>query len=103
MSQRSGTVQTVLGPIEPEQLGITLTHEHLLLDLRLPRARSDAGAEISLETSGRNRRHSSENPNNSLLADVALAVSELGEFKQAGGGANISRCTRDSGLGPRIR
>ena len=29
----SGKVQTVLGPIEPDRLGITLTHEHLLIDL----------------------------------------------------------------------
>ncbi len=30
-----GKVMTVLGPIEPEALGITLTHEHLLIDLRV--------------------------------------------------------------------
>ena len=29
-----GAVQTVFGPIEPSELGITLTHEHLLIDLR---------------------------------------------------------------------
>ena len=43
----SGKVQTVLGPIDPESLGITLTHEHLLLDvafLEPPRDRaSDKG------------------------------------------------------------
>ena len=33
LSELSGKVQTVLGPIDPGQLGITLTHEHLLLDL----------------------------------------------------------------------
>ena len=26
----AGKVQTVLGPIEPEELGVTMTHEHLL-------------------------------------------------------------------------
>ena len=30
----SGKVQTVLGPIDPDDLGITLTHEHLLIDFR---------------------------------------------------------------------
>ena len=30
-----GKVMTVLGPIEPENLGVTLTHEHLLVDLRV--------------------------------------------------------------------
>jgi predicted metal-dependent phosphotriesterase family hydrolase len=29
MGDLSGKVQTVLGAIEPEALGITITHEHL--------------------------------------------------------------------------
>ena len=29
----AGKVQTVLGPVEPGSLGVTLTHEHLLIDL----------------------------------------------------------------------
>ncbi|MBR62254.1 MAG: phosphotriesterase-related protein, partial [Dehalococcoidia bacterium] len=32
-SERSGKIQTVLGLIEPDELGITLTHEHALIDL----------------------------------------------------------------------
>jgi len=28
----SGKVQTVLGPVDPESLGATITHEHLLID-----------------------------------------------------------------------
>ena len=31
-----GKVQTVLGLVEPERLGPTLMHEHLLLDLVRP-------------------------------------------------------------------
>ncbi len=31
-SERSGKVQTVLGLIDKESLGVTLTHEHLLFD-----------------------------------------------------------------------
>ena len=27
-----GSIQTVLGPIPPEDLGITLSHEHILFD-----------------------------------------------------------------------
>ena len=30
----AGKVQTVLGPIEPEDLGVTMTHEHLLSVVR---------------------------------------------------------------------
>ncbi len=46
-----GRVQTVLGPIEPGQLGRTLMHEHVLCDIRPPATRSDnhLGPEITLE------------------------------------------------------
>ena len=37
----SGYVQTVLGRIPPEDLGITLPHEHLLVDLRGDRTREE--------------------------------------------------------------
>ncbi len=32
-SHMKGKVQTVLGPIDPSEMGITLTHEHFLIDL----------------------------------------------------------------------
>ena len=46
-----GKIQTVLGPIEPEKLGRTLMHEHVLCDIRPPgtRADNDLGPEITLE------------------------------------------------------
>ncbi len=30
----SGKAVTVLGPVEPDELGFTLTHEHIFVDLR---------------------------------------------------------------------
>ena len=47
----AGKIQTVLGPIDPSQLGRTLMHEHLLCDIRPPgtRADNDLGPEITLE------------------------------------------------------
>ena len=33
MSDLAGKVQTVLGPVDPEDLGRTLMHEHILTDL----------------------------------------------------------------------
>jgi phosphotriesterase-related protein len=46
-----GKIQTVLGPIEPGQLGRTLMHEHVLCDIRAPQSRgdNDLGPEITLE------------------------------------------------------
>ena len=32
ISPHAGKVQTVLGLIDPQDLGMTLTHEHLLVD-----------------------------------------------------------------------
>lgn len=45
-----GRAQTVLGLIDPAELGATLMHEHLLWDIRTPgmRADPDQGAEITL-------------------------------------------------------
>jgi len=46
-----GKIQTVLGLIEPDQLGRTLMHEHVLCDIRPPTTRgdNDLGPEITLE------------------------------------------------------
>ena len=46
-----GTVQTVLGPISPADLGPTLMHEHLLCDIRHPSQRKpdDLGPELALD------------------------------------------------------
>ena len=51
-SQLSGKVQTVPGPIEPGALGVTQTHEHLLIDLGCYFAPPAEASERS-ETSGR--------------------------------------------------
>jgi predicted metal-dependent phosphotriesterase family hydrolase len=43
----AGRIQTVLGVIAPDAIGITLPHEHLLIDFRVmftePAAASDKG------------------------------------------------------------
>ena len=46
-----GRVQTVLGPIDPGDLGPTLMHEHLLCDIRHPRQRTPEalGPELALD------------------------------------------------------
>ena len=45
----SGKVQTVLGPIEPDELGVTLTHEHLLIDISVLYSAQDtaSGKDVS--------------------------------------------------------
>ena len=87
-----GKVMTVLGPIEPETLGITLTHEHLLVDLRVwceePEEEEQkvfVKAPVEMPTLGAIRREPFGNLDNCVLDDTALAIEELQKFKKAGG------------------
>ncbi len=71
-------VNTVRGQVDPRELGITLPHEHIFLDLyRVNRFRER------------------------LLNDVDLMTDEVAIFKQAGGGAIVDVTTRDLGRRPR--
>src|ERR1700730_1139671 len=65
-STNSVRVNTVLGPVQPEELGVTLTHEHIFIDLRFDGTGVDG-----------------------VLDDVGLAINELRRFKDAGGGAVV--------------
>ena len=59
-------VMTVNGPVAPEELGLTLPHEHIFLDLR----------------------HSPHGMN-AIFNDLDLAIDELRYFKDAGGGTVV--------------
>ena len=99
-----GQIMTVRGPIAPGALGITLTHEHLLIDLRVwcqePREEEKkilARLPVEISTLGAIRRDPLVNLDNCLLDDQALAISELHQFKAAGG-TGVVDCT-NNGLG----
>ena len=70
-------IMTVLGPIAPEQMGITQTHEHLLVDFY--EFVRDYGA---------------------ILDDEDVAVEELGYFKRAGGRGIVDVSMIDVGRNP---
>lgn len=87
-----GKIQTVLGLIRQEQLGVTLPHEHLLIDLSglyQPDGRASAkdffNQPVSLETLGRIRYYAAANADNYRLFDVSTAISEVMLYKQYGG------------------
>ena len=87
-----GKAQTVLGPIEPEALGITLTHEHLLIDLTgifiPPETASEIGLSrqpVSLENLWWISYHWASNLDNQLLTDEDTAIQEAFRYKRAGG------------------
>jgi phosphotriesterase-related protein len=89
---RSGQVMTVLGPIPVTAMGITLMHEHIVLDTsswwRRPCRASDIGfAERPLDMSmlGDLRLNPFLNRDNCGLFDVDVAIQELQRFVERGG------------------
>jgi phosphotriesterase-related protein len=89
---RSGQIQTVLGSIEAEDIGVTLPHEHLLIDFKVmfvePAAASDKGRAwepVSLGNLGWVRQNFNANLDNLRLLDEQVARDEILLFKDAGG------------------
>jgi phosphotriesterase-related protein len=91
-SPLSGLAQTVLGPIAGEAMGITLPHEHLLIDFEVMFRDPANGAErglarqpVSLANLGWVRHNFSSNLDNLQLLDEQVARDEALLFKHAGG------------------
>ena len=87
-----GMVQTVLGTVHPDQLGVTLTHEHLLIDLAFHREppseaflREIYNRPVTLETVGYLRHYGYPNRDDVQLLDIETAIEEIGLYKQHGG------------------
>ena len=88
----AGKVQTVLGPIDPHKLGVTLTHEHLLIDTDgFHHPPESAGARdfyyrpLTLELTGRIRHYHEPNADDNRLLDVDTAIEEVNLYKQHDG------------------
>ena len=96
-----GRVQTVLGTMAPEDLGPTLMHEHLLVDIRPPskRAPQDLGPEIRLDTTWAINYGTLPAARNYLLDDEQLAIAEVRRMLEAGGRTIVELSS--GGLGPR--
>lgn len=102
-----GRVQTVLGLIEPEELGPTLTHEHCFIDNAplAPEPTDEAAREyhnqpVSRENLWWVRYHPFGNLDNIRLLDEDLITSELVRLKAAGGGAVVDMTTMGYGQDP---
>jgi phosphotriesterase-related protein len=114
-----GRAQSVLGPIDADNLGVVLTHEHLLAHaphLTKEPDRVDLAetfhAPITMEVLGRIRFGGAANFENCSLTDLDTAIEEISLFKQAGGDtivdvtsigigrdpAGLARIARDSGV-----
>jgi phosphotriesterase-related protein len=95
-SEMTGKVQTVLGPVDPSALGPTVTHEHLLIDLRpyftMPQeatARADVDRPFTLDMVGRGRSIFLYNYDHMTLLDEGTAVDEIGRYALWGGGSLV--------------
>ena len=102
-----GLVQTVLGPVHPSELGPTTTHEHLHIDFsfmyrpaRDTPSEEMADAPITLENLGWVRRNYYSNRFNLQLLDLDTAISEVGRYRDAGGGAVVDATTIGIGRNP---
>jgi phosphotriesterase-related protein len=92
-------VMTVSGPVRPEALGVTLVHEHLLIDLRNqyaapadPQRRRIGEQPLSQANAGAVRQNPYAIRDNLLLDDVELASREIDEFRKLGG-STVVDCT----------
>ena len=106
-SELRGKVQTVSGLIAPQDLGITLPHEHLLVDLRIffnePADRQGklfAHQPVSLENLGWVRYHFLSNLDNLQLQDEQMTINETLRYKHAGGGSIVDMTNIGAGRNP---
>ncbi len=105
--EMTGLVQTVLGPVRPEALGPTLTHEHLLIDFLCmfdppddPDERLKAFRPLTIENLGWIRYDPFRNRDNLLRLDEESAIAEVALYQQAGGGTIVDVTTIGIGRSP---
>ncbi|KAM6948889.1 N-acetyltaurine hydrolase [Aplochiton taeniatus] len=100
MSGLSGKVQTVLGPVDPGQLGRTMTHEHLTMTFECCYFPPPVGDEVVAEKpfQMKNLFWLKQNPYSShenllLQQETAAVREELLAYRQAGGGTIVENTT----------
>ena len=108
-AQKRGLAQTVLGLVQPSELGPTTTHEHLYIDFSfMYRPAQDspslelAEAPITLESLGWIRRNYYSNRFNITLMDPVTAIDEVRKYRELGGGAMVEATTVGIGRNPDV-
>lgn len=98
--------RTVLGDIDPKQLGPTSTHEHLIVDLRRPlkadASREDHQLQCSEIELGNyyDIRRGNFNFVDRVLDDVVVAISEVSMFQEADGQTIVDATSIGLGRNP---
>lgn len=105
LEKQAGRVQTVCGLIDPEDLGITLPHEHLIAngsrcyfcEPEQERDKHMAYQPVSLENLWWLRYNTMNNRDNFRLEDVDLISKELMRYKEVGGRSIVELTSDDHG------
>ncbi|MCE2487958.1 MAG: hypothetical protein J4F42_20790, partial [Desulfurellaceae bacterium] len=86
------TLNTVLGPIDADQIGGTMSHVHLTIDIMCWHQPPDSGVlrglserKITMQNLGQVRRNAMLFKDNLVQDDLDLAVQEAAEYQFAGG------------------
>ena len=100
-------VITVAGPIDPADLGPTLVHEHIMVDLKCwVEEPAEAGLKalfmkpVSMEDLEWMSKNPFKNRDNTILSDPKMANEELMVFKGYGGMTIVDVTLRDLGRDP---
>lgn len=96
---KTGQIQTVLGPIVPDDLGVTMTHEHLLMDVPVYESHPEEASKIKFKTGtwdfemiSKGNELWSVNRNNLILNDENEIIDQILEYKYSGGNSLVD-CT----------
>src|SRR4029453_19398929 len=103
-----GQIQTVLGAVAPDAIGITLPHEHLLIDFKVMFAEPAAAADkararepVVPANPGWVRQNFNANLDNLRLRDEQVARDEILLFREAGGRTVVDPTPTTIGRDPR--
>ena len=93
---QAGKVQTVTGTVNPSDMGITLTHEHILFDgsplIPVPAEASLRELyyePVSFDNLGWIRHHGARSQDNMKFLSIDTAIEEMMLYKQFGGGSMV--------------
>lgn len=108
MSADAGSVVTVEGRIDPDDLGTTLTHEHVFIDMvsgwyerpSRPEEQRLAREPLSLDILGYVRRNPLKNTDNMRLESSDEAIDELAAYYRAGGDTVVDVTPKNVGADP---
>jgi len=107
IAELSGKIQTVCGVIDPEELGVTLPHEHLVSDgsAWFHEQETATNKEIShrpvdLDILWWIRYHLYQNLDDVLMRDEQTAIKEALHFKWAGGNSIVEMSNKGLGRDP---